>query len=95
MHLMLDVRYACVKLVVDHNAPARINFDANFFEAEAIDIWSPTDGDKDNIGLDLWTRLNPHTTRMQEILTFSCFPSFAACRDDDFPILFGKEDLRA
>ena len=57
----LDVRHARVELVVDHDAPARINFDTNFFQAEAIDVWSATDGDKDNIGLDLWTRLTPPT----------------------------------
>ena len=61
----LNVRYARVELVVDHDAPARINFGANFFEAEAIDVWSPTDSDKDNIGLNLWARLNSHTTRIQ------------------------------
>ena len=48
-----DVRHARVELVVDHDAPARINFDTNFFEAEAFDVWSATDGNKDNIGLDL------------------------------------------
>ena len=88
----LDVRYACVELVIDHDTPARINFDANFFEAEAIDIWSATDSDKDNIGLNLWARLNPHTTRMQELLTVSCFPSFAASVVTmTFPSFFSAE----
>ena len=34
-----DVRNADVELVVDHDVPSRINFDANIFEIEAFDIW--------------------------------------------------------
>jgi hypothetical protein len=40
-------------LVVDHDAPSRIDFDADVFEVEAFDIWPTADGDKNNIGLEL------------------------------------------
>jgi hypothetical protein len=48
-----DVRNAGVELVVDHDAPSRIDFDANVFEVEAFDIWPTADGDENNIGVDL------------------------------------------
>ena len=34
----LDVRYARVELVVDHDAPARVDFDADVFDAETFDV---------------------------------------------------------
>ena len=48
-----DVRNTGVELVVDHDAPARIDFDADVFEVEVFDIWPTTDGDENNIGLKL------------------------------------------
>ena len=49
----LDVRHARVKLVVDHDAPARVDFDADVFEAETFDVGSAADGDEHNICLKL------------------------------------------
>jgi len=40
-------------LVVDHDAPSRIDFDANVFKAEAFDIWPTANGNENNIGLKL------------------------------------------
>jgi hypothetical protein len=48
-----DVRNAGVELVVDHNASARINFDADIFEVEVFDIWPTANGDENNVGLEL------------------------------------------
>ena len=42
-----------VELVVDHDAPAQINFDANVFEVEAFDVWPATDGNENNICIEL------------------------------------------
>jgi hypothetical protein len=49
----LDVRNAGIELVVDHDAPARIDFDTDVFEVEAFDIWPTADGDENNVGLEL------------------------------------------
>ena len=43
----------CIELVSDHDAPARIDFNADVFEIEAFDIWPTAGGDKNNIGLEL------------------------------------------
>jgi hypothetical protein len=50
----LDVRHTRVKLVVDHDAPARIDFDTSVFEAKAFGVWPTADGDEDDIGVELW-----------------------------------------
>jgi len=49
----LDVRHTRVELVVDHDAPARVDFDADIFDAEALDVWPAADGDEHNICLEL------------------------------------------
>jgi len=49
----LDVRHARVELVVDYDAPARIDFDTDIFEAEALDVWPAANGNEDNISLKL------------------------------------------
>ena len=43
----------CIELVTDHDAPAKIVFNADFFEIEAFDIWPTAGGDKNNICLEL------------------------------------------
>jgi hypothetical protein len=93
----LDARHARVELVVDHDAPARINFDTNVFEAEAVNVWSATDGDKDNIGLNLWTRLTRAYNKKARGTHRILLPVLRGlCRDDDLPILLlSREDLRA
>jgi hypothetical protein len=48
-----DIRDTGVELVVDHDAPSRIDFDANVFKAEAFDIWPTANGNENNIGLKL------------------------------------------
>jgi hypothetical protein len=48
-----DVRHAGVELVVDHDASAWVDFDADFIEAEALDVWPAADGDEDNVRLEL------------------------------------------
>jgi len=40
-------------LVVDHDAPSRIDFDADIFEVKAFNIWPTADGDENDIGLEL------------------------------------------
>jgi hypothetical protein len=49
----LDVRHACVELVVDHDAPARVDFDTDVFKSEAVDVWPAADGNEDNVCLEL------------------------------------------
>ena len=49
----LDVRHARVELVVDHDAPARVDFDADIFEAEALDVWPAADCDEHNVCFEL------------------------------------------
>jgi hypothetical protein len=48
-----DVRNGSVEYLVDHDAPARIDFRADVFEVEAFGIWPTTDADENNIGFDL------------------------------------------
>jgi hypothetical protein len=48
-----DVRNASVEYLVDHDAPARIDFDADVFEVVAFDVWPTADADENNIGLEL------------------------------------------
>jgi hypothetical protein len=48
-----DVRHAGVELIVDHDAPAWVDFDADFFEAEALGVWPAADSDEHNVRLDL------------------------------------------
>ena len=48
----LDFRHARVELVVDHDAPARIDFDADLFEIEAFYVWPAADGDEHGIRLE-------------------------------------------
>jgi hypothetical protein len=50
---VLDIWHARVELVVDHDAPARIDFDTDIFEIKAFDVWPAADGDEHNICLKL------------------------------------------
>jgi len=49
----LDVWHAGVELVLDHDAPPRIDLDTNVIEVEAFDVWPATDGNENNIGIEL------------------------------------------
>ena len=48
-----DIRNASVELIIDHDTPEKIDFNADVFEIEALDIWPTADGNKNNIGFEL------------------------------------------
>jgi hypothetical protein len=52
-------RHKCARvelgLIVDYDAPARIDFDINFSLVGAF-TWATAGGDEDNISLELWIR---------------------------------------
>ncbi len=96
-----NVRNAGVELVVDHDAPARIDFDADVFEVEALDIWPTADSNENNIGLELRDfRLRPRWQRHMRGLRTTHRLLFAVLRslrrDGHLPInLLGGNDFCA
>ncbi len=84
-----DVRHARVKLVIDHDAPARVDFDADLFEVEALDVWPASDGDENNVRLELHHTVWIISPRKKNIVTHRIL--FAVLsglrRDEHLPIL--------
>jgi hypothetical protein len=88
----LDVRHACVELVVNNDAPSRVDLDANVFKAKAIDVWSTTNRNEDNICLELLYKSILVMKDNKRARTVSCFPSFAASvLTMTFPSCFSAE----
>ncbi len=89
----LDVWHVCVELVLDHDAPARI------FEVEAFDVWLETDGNENNIGIELIkVPVMRSPLAIQELkathrLLLSIICGFR--REDHLPILLHREVLCA
>lgn len=74
MHLMQPAR-SC-PLLIDHDAPARIDLNTDIFEVEAFDVWPAADGDEHNIGFELYkySITLPDCKRENwELRTVSCF----------------------
>jgi len=59
----LDIRHGRVELVVDHDAPTRVDFDTDIFKTEALDVWSAADGYEHNVRFDLRALFSKLTIR--------------------------------
>ena len=92
-----DVQDSSNKLVVDHDAPAQIDFNTDVFKVEAFELSPTADGDEHNTRIKLmnfWLRYHwqSRDLRITHTHTDSCSPSFTdSVTTTTFPSFFSEE----